>query len=259
MRVTFCGVRGSTPVAGPEFARVGGHTSCVAISRGRRAAGARARRGYRAPDASTREFGDAPFHGDDPAHAPALGPRAGAAVLPARRSRRRARSSLVQPAQGDPVATLARGDVAAALPDRPDGLRGAGSSSRARARHARVRASSEWSRATCATRVGARSATASTGDGASVAYVPDALDDNDDAIIELARDVDLFVRGAPFVAAEAERAERCSATAPSSTRSRSQAGPMSAGSSSPTTARCAPTTRWTASRPRPASTPRTRA
>lgn len=34
MRVTFCGVRGSTPAPGPEFVRYGGNTSCVAISRG---------------------------------------------------------------------------------------------------------------------------------------------------------------------------------------------------------------------------------
>jgi phosphoribosyl 1,2-cyclic phosphodiesterase len=33
VRVTFCGVRGSTPAPGPEFVRVGGHTSCVAVSR----------------------------------------------------------------------------------------------------------------------------------------------------------------------------------------------------------------------------------
>ena len=32
MRVTFCGVRGSTPAPGPDFVRYGGHTSCVAIS-----------------------------------------------------------------------------------------------------------------------------------------------------------------------------------------------------------------------------------
>ena len=32
MRVTFCGVRGSTPAPGPEFVRYGGHTSCVAVS-----------------------------------------------------------------------------------------------------------------------------------------------------------------------------------------------------------------------------------
>ena len=32
MRVTFCGVRGSIPVSGPEFIRIGGLTSCVAVS-----------------------------------------------------------------------------------------------------------------------------------------------------------------------------------------------------------------------------------
>ncbi|NYD41995.1 MBL fold metallo-hydrolase [Nocardioides panaciterrulae] len=37
LRVTFCGVRGSTPAPGPDFVRYGGHTSCVAISRGDRA------------------------------------------------------------------------------------------------------------------------------------------------------------------------------------------------------------------------------
>ena len=34
MKLRFCGVRGSTPVAGPQYARVGGHTSCVAVSVG---------------------------------------------------------------------------------------------------------------------------------------------------------------------------------------------------------------------------------
>lgn len=32
MRLTWCGVRGSTPAPGTEFVRYGGHTSCVAIS-----------------------------------------------------------------------------------------------------------------------------------------------------------------------------------------------------------------------------------
>ena len=32
MRVTFCGVRGSTPAPGPDFVRYGGHTSCVALA-----------------------------------------------------------------------------------------------------------------------------------------------------------------------------------------------------------------------------------
>lgn len=34
MRLTFCGVRGSTPAPGPEFVRYGGHTSCVAVAPG---------------------------------------------------------------------------------------------------------------------------------------------------------------------------------------------------------------------------------
>ncbi|MFN2569720.1 MAG: MBL fold metallo-hydrolase [Candidatus Dormibacteria bacterium] len=33
MRVDLCGVRGSTPAPGSDFARYGGHTSCVAVSR----------------------------------------------------------------------------------------------------------------------------------------------------------------------------------------------------------------------------------
>lgn len=32
MRLTFCGVRGSTPAPGAEFVRYGGHTSCVAVA-----------------------------------------------------------------------------------------------------------------------------------------------------------------------------------------------------------------------------------
>jgi phosphoribosyl 1,2-cyclic phosphodiesterase len=32
VKVTFCGVRGSMPAAGPEFVRYGGHTSCVALT-----------------------------------------------------------------------------------------------------------------------------------------------------------------------------------------------------------------------------------
>jgi phosphoribosyl 1,2-cyclic phosphodiesterase len=37
MRVTFCGVRGSTPAPGADFVRYGGQTSCVAIGNGRQA------------------------------------------------------------------------------------------------------------------------------------------------------------------------------------------------------------------------------
>jgi len=33
VRLTFCGVRGSTPAPGRDFVRYGGHTSCVAVAR----------------------------------------------------------------------------------------------------------------------------------------------------------------------------------------------------------------------------------
>ena len=40
-----------------------------------------------------------------------------------------------------------------------------------------------------------------------IAYVPDALDGNDDAIIELAADADVLIRGTPFVRSESAVAE----------------------------------------------------
>ena len=62
MRLRFLGVRGSTPVSGAEFTRVGGHTSCLAVSVGDE-------RPTLVLDAGTGlqnlrdEFGDAPFDG----------------------------------------------------------------------------------------------------------------------------------------------------------------------------------------------------
>jgi phosphoribosyl 1,2-cyclic phosphodiesterase len=38
LRIHFCGVRGSTPAPGIDFVRYGGHTSCLALSRGGAAA-----------------------------------------------------------------------------------------------------------------------------------------------------------------------------------------------------------------------------
>ena len=203
MRVTFCGVRGSTPVAGPEFARVGGHTSCVAISVGDE-------RPTLVLDAGTglqplaREFGDAPFRGtillthlhwDHVQGLPFFPPadRDDAEVL------------LGQPAQGDPVATLARAMSPPHFPIGPDGLRG-------NWKHVGIEPGThEFDGYEVVAREvrhkgGRALGYRITRAGASVAYVPDAVDDNDDAIIDLARDVDLFVRGAPFLASESERA-----------------------------------------------------
>ena len=43
--------------------------------------------------------------------------------------------------------------------------------------------------------------------GVSFAYIPDALDANDDAILELADGVDLLVRGTPFTSVDQARAD----------------------------------------------------
>ena len=81
LQIYFCGVRGSTPAAGIEFVRYGGHTSCLAL----------AHDGAEAPtlvlDAGTGLRGGLaparrrPVRRHDHAQPPALGPRAGPAVL----------------------------------------------------------------------------------------------------------------------------------------------------------------------------------
>ena len=160
----------------------------------------------RAPGSSVsrREFGDAPFRGaillthlhwDHVQGLPFFPPA----------DRDDAEVVLVQPAQGDPVATLARAMSPPHFPIGPDGLRGSW-------KHVGIEPGAhEFQDYDVLVRdvrhKGGRAlGYRITGAGASLAYVPDAVDDNDDAIIDLARDVDLFVRGAPFVAAEAERA-----------------------------------------------------
>jgi phosphoribosyl 1,2-cyclic phosphodiesterase len=117
-----------------------------------------------------------------------------------------ARVVLAQPAQGDPFATLARAMSPPHFPIGPDGLAG------------------DWSHvalepgthdfegftvvAADVVHKGGRAFgyRVSHGD-ATLAYVPDALDDNDDAIIALASGADVLVRGTPFVASESARAE----------------------------------------------------
>jgi phosphoribosyl 1,2-cyclic phosphodiesterase len=117
-----------------------------------------------------------------------------------------ARVVCAQPAQGDPVAVLARAMSPPHFPIDPMGLRGSWS-------HVALEAGAhDFGKFSVMARDVEHKGGRTFGyrvacDGASFVYVPDALDANDDAILELAADADLLLRGAPFIAAEHERAE----------------------------------------------------
>jgi phosphoribosyl 1,2-cyclic phosphodiesterase len=203
VRLTFLGVRGSTPASGPGFERVGGHTSCVAISDGDALPSLVLDAGTGLQSLTTR-FGSSPFvgtillthlHWDHVQGLPFFPPA----------DRDDARVTLVQPAQGDPVAVLSRSMSPPHFPIGPEGLRGTWSFVGLESGKHTIEGFEVLARdvvhkggRTFGYRVRAGDAT--------FAYVPDALDDNDDVIAELATDVDLFVRGAPFVTDESERA-----------------------------------------------------
>ena len=204
MRITFFGVRGSTPVSGPEFSRTGGHTSCVGLSLDdgpptlvldagtglQRLARAMDGRPFRGTILLTH------LHWDHLQGLPFCPPL----------DRDDAEVVLAQPAQGDPVTVLSRSMSPPHFPIAPGLLRG-------RWEHVALEPARR--------RFGGFDVTPGEvqhkggrtfgfrieADGVVVAYVPDALDDNDAAIEELAAGADLFVRGTPFVAAEHERAE----------------------------------------------------
>jgi phosphoribosyl 1,2-cyclic phosphodiesterase len=127
VRATFCGVRGSTPASGPEFVRIGGHTSCVALSPGSGDgsgpprllldAGTGIRRvptllGARVPFRGTILLTH--LHWDHVQGIPffTAGDRDGAAVV------------LTMPAQGNPMAVLERAMSPPHFPITPEGLRG---------------------------------------------------------------------------------------------------------------------------------------
>ena len=204
MRVHFCGVRGSTPVAGPEFARVGGHTSCVALALGDALPDLVLDAGTGLQSLVT-IFEGRPFVGNillthlhwDHVQGLPFFPQA---------DRDDARVTVAQPAQGDPLATMARAMSPPHFPINPDGLRGAWE-------YVALEAGEhDFGPYTVVARdvehKGGRAfGFRVTAGSASLAYVPDALDANDDAILALADGVDLFIRGAPFVSTEQERAD----------------------------------------------------
>jgi phosphoribosyl 1,2-cyclic phosphodiesterase len=191
-------------VSGVEFARVGGHTSCIAVSVGDALP-------TLVLDAGTGlqslrpVFGDRPFAGAVLLTHLHWDHVQGLPFLPAL-DRDDARVVLAQPAQGDPVEVLSRAMSPPHFPIAPDGLRGAWT-------HLALESGKHQFGpfevlARDVVHKGGRTFGYRVRHGDSVfAYVPDALDANDDAILELAADVDALVRGAPFVRDESARAE----------------------------------------------------
>ena len=111
--------------ARPEFVRVGGHTSCVASCPTTTAHAALIL------DAGTGLLNlrgplrRRAVRGHDPAHAPALGPRAGTSVLPGRRSRRSRASRSANAGAGRRAARVLEHAMSPPhFPIGPDGLRG---------------------------------------------------------------------------------------------------------------------------------------
>jgi phosphoribosyl 1,2-cyclic phosphodiesterase len=203
VRLRFLGVRGSTPVSGAEFVHVGGHTSCLAVS-------VAAELPTLVLDAGTglqnlrAEFGARPFDGAVLLSHLHWDHVQGLPFLPAL-DRDDAHTLVAQPAQGDPVEVLGRAMSPPHFPITPDGLRGTWTHVALESGKHQFGAFEVLARdvehkggRAFGFRVQARDAT--------FAYVPDALDANDDAILELAADADVLVRGAPFVSTEAERA-----------------------------------------------------
>jgi phosphoribosyl 1,2-cyclic phosphodiesterase len=117
-----------------------------------------------------------------------------------------ARVVVAQPAQGDAYAVMARAMSPPHFPLMPDGLRGDWQHIGLESGKHDIEAFEVVAR-DVEHKGGRTFGYRVTFDGVSFAYVPDALDANDDAMLELADGVDLFVRGTPFTSAEQERAD----------------------------------------------------
>jgi phosphoribosyl 1,2-cyclic phosphodiesterase len=123
VRLWVCGVRGSTPAPGAAFCRYGGHTSCLALAHDGEAPSLVLDAGTGVRQVSSLLDGG-PFRGTlllghlhwD--HTQGL-PFFGAADRPD------ARTTVLLPAQGDPVAVLARAMSPPHFPIDPGGLQGA--------------------------------------------------------------------------------------------------------------------------------------
>jgi phosphoribosyl 1,2-cyclic phosphodiesterase len=207
VKLLFAGVRGSTPVSGPEFDRTGGHTSCVAILRD----------GEQHPtlllDAGTGlitldpHFDDTPFagtillthlHWDHLQGLPFFRPA----------DRDDARVALMMPEQGDARAVLRLAMAPPHFPIGPEGLRGAWAFGGLDAGVHTIEGFEVT--ALDIPHKGGRTFGYRVSDGTrSVAYLPDHGPHGPDAVagsraaaLDLVRGVDVLVHGAPFVARE---------------------------------------------------------
>jgi phosphoribosyl 1,2-cyclic phosphodiesterase len=204
LNVTFYGVRGSTPVAGQEFLHIGGHTSCIAIAVDNSSLPTLVLDAGTGLQSLARIFDGRPFagaillthlHWDHVQGLPFFPPA----------DRDDARTTLAQPAQGEPIEVLARAMSPPHFPIRPDELDGIWTHVALEAGNHRFDAFDVVAR-DFAHKGGRTFGYRVASDRGACVYVPDALDDNDDALCELAADADVFVRGTPFVSAEAARA-----------------------------------------------------
>ena len=214
MRVTFCGVRGSTPAPGPEFVRIGGHTSCVAVAPDGGApvmlldAGTGVRR-------ATELLGTAPFRGTILLTHLHWDHTQG---LPFFRSADRddAEVTLAMPAQGDPRAVLARAMGPPHFPITPEGLRGRWSFVALEAGHHEVEGC-EVLAAEVPHKGGRTFGYRVSAGGRCLAYLPDhgplgcgpgpdGLGARHEAALALAQEADLLIHGAQFTAGDARLA-----------------------------------------------------
>ena len=215
----FCGTRGSTPAPGPDYIRFGGHTSCVALTARWRPIGSRrllldAGTGLRRVSGL---LGDTPFRGTLLLTHLHWDHVQGLPFFPAG-DRDDAQVTLLLPDQGDDTdaeALAGPHDVAAVLPDRA-----VGAPRPVAVRPRAVRPASR-SRASACSPVdvphkGGRTVGYRVSDGhSSVAYVPDhcptalgpgpdGIGEYHEAVVELARDVDLLIHDAHLRAEEVE-------------------------------------------------------
>lgn len=212
MRLFFAGVRGSTPVSGPQFDRIGGHTSCVAVTRA----------GEPQPnlilDAGTGlinladRFGPAPFagsillthlHWDHLQGLPFFRPA----------DRDDARATVMMPAQGDARSVLRQAMSPPHFPIGPDGLNGKWEFAALDAGTGSIEGFEVT--ALDIPHKGGRTFGYRVSDGnRSMAYIPDHGPNGPDVsaanranALELADHVDVLVHGAPFVSSEQKLAD----------------------------------------------------